>query len=64
MLLALGLFAGASLLPARPRDLFVAGVAAVERRTGFVAVLSFGLFIYWLARLLFAPAEFTRMLTR
>ena len=64
LLAALCLFAGASLLPARPRAALVACVAAVERRTGIVAVLSVGLFIYWLARLLFAPPEFTRMLAR
>jgi Protein of unknown function (DUF2752) len=58
---ALILFGCASLLPARPRALLAAGVAAVEQRTGLTTLLLIGLVCYWLARLLFAPATMSRL---
>ena len=61
LLVALLLFVGASLLPARPRAALVNCVAAVERRTGLTAVLTVGLIAYWLARLLFAPEAMLRL---
>ena len=60
-LLALLLFACAALLPARPRDLLVGGVAAFERRTGASAVLAVGLVVYWLARFVLAPDTMLRL---
>jgi hypothetical protein len=62
LLLALALCGCASLLPARPRERFVNGVAAIERRTGVTAFLLIGLIGYWLARLLFVPSAFARIL--
>ena len=59
--LVLGLFACASLLPVGPRAALVRGVAAVERRTALSVVLSVGLVIYWLARMLFAPDVMLRL---
>jgi hypothetical protein len=61
LLCALILFGCASLLPARPRDLLAAGVAAVEQRTGLTTLLLIGLVCYWLARLLFAPDTMSRL---
>ncbi len=61
LLLALCLFACASLLPARPHHALVNIVAAVERRTGLTAVLAVGLVAYWLARLLYAPDAMLRL---
>ena len=61
LLLALFLFACAALLPARPRDALVSGVASIERRTGLTAFLLIGLIGYWLARLLFAPVTMSRL---
>jgi Protein of unknown function (DUF2752) len=61
LLLALLLFACAALLPARPRDLLIGGVAAFERRTGVSTVLAVGLVVYWLARLVLAPDTMLRL---
>ena len=61
LLLALFLFACAALLPARPRDALVSGVASIERRTGLTTFLLIGLIGYWLARLLFAPDAMLRL---
>ncbi|HEX8068528.1 MAG TPA: DUF2752 domain-containing protein [Pyrinomonadaceae bacterium] len=61
LVLVLALCAGAGLLPARPRAALVGAVAAVERRTGLGAALTLGLVVYWLARLLFAPAAMLRL---
>ena len=60
-LLAVVLFAAAAVLPARGRDRVISWVETVERWTGLTQVLLAILFIYWLARLLYAPHAFIRL---
>ena len=59
--LALVIVVGAALLPEGRRLALLAGVERVERRTGVTAVLAAGLVCYWLARLIFTPEAFIRL---
>lgn len=60
--LALGIVGCAALLPEGRRLALLAGVERVERRTGVTAVLAAGLVCYWLARLIFTPEAFIRLM--
>ncbi len=52
----------AGLLPERQRRSLLAGLERVERRTGVTALLAAGLVCYWLARLIFTPEAFIRLM--
>jgi hypothetical protein len=58
---AVGLFALAAALPRRQRDALAHRLDRLEARTGIVKLLLLLLFLYWGARLLYAPAEFARL---
>ncbi|HEV2862620.1 MAG TPA: DUF2752 domain-containing protein [Pyrinomonadaceae bacterium] len=59
---ALAVIGCAALLPEGRRLALLAGVERVERRTGVTAVLAAGLVCYWLARLIFTPEAFIRLM--
>lgn len=59
--LALFVVVGAAVLPEGRRLALLACVERVERRTGVTAVLAAGLVCYWLARLIFTPEAFIRL---
>lgn len=61
-LTASALFLAAAVLPATTRDALVRRVERAERLTGLSALMLAALLVYWLARLLYAPHEFTRLM--
>jgi hypothetical protein len=61
-LIASGLFVLAAVLPSRQRDQFSGLIASAERRTALTSILLLALIVYWLARLLYAPHEFARLM--
>jgi hypothetical protein len=61
-LLAVGLFAAAAVLPARPREAMIDVVERIERRTGLTSLMLAVLLVYWIARLLYGPAQFARLM--
>jgi hypothetical protein len=62
-LLAAALFALGAVLPDRPRDALVGAVGRVEGRTALTSLLLAALIVYWLARLLYAPLAFIRLVS-
>ena len=52
----------AGLLPKPKRDWLVERVSWIERRTALAKLLVVSLVVYWLIRLIYAPAEFIRLL--
>jgi hypothetical protein len=61
-LLAVFLFATAAVLPARPREAMIALIERIERLTGLTSLCLALLMIYWIARLLYGPAQFARLM--
>jgi hypothetical protein len=61
-LVAVGLFAVASVLPSGAREPLVRRIEAFERRTGVSTLALAALIVYWLARLAIAPHEFIRLM--
>jgi hypothetical protein len=51
-----------SLLPQPYRHALISGVEVIERRTHVTSIVAVGLILYWLARLLFSPEAFIRMI--
>jgi hypothetical protein len=51
-----------SFLPQPYRRGLISGVEVIERRTHVTSILAVGLIFYWLARLLFSPEAFIRMI--
>ncbi len=61
ILVGLAIVLVAAVLPAAPRAKVVAAIEAVERRTGATSLLLIALFVYWIARLVYAPQAFTSL---
>jgi hypothetical protein len=62
LLVAAFLIICSSLLPQPYRRGLISGVELIERRTHVTSILAVGLILYWLARLLFSPEAFIRMI--
>lgn len=61
-LLALALFVLAAVLPPGGRDALAGWVGRVERTTALAPVTLVALLVYWIARLLYAPQDFARLM--
>ena len=59
---AAALFLTAAVLPAAKRDALARRVERAERLTGLSSLMLAALLVYWLARLLYAPHDFTRLM--
>jgi hypothetical protein len=59
--LAIGLFWLSGLMGGSAREGFVSVVERLERRTALPTLLLMGLVLYWLVRLVYAPAEFLHL---
>ena len=59
---AAALFLAAAVLPAAKRDALARRVERAERLTGLSSLMLAALLVYWLARLLYAPHDFTRLM--
>ena len=62
LLVAAFLIICSTLLPQHYRRGLISGVEVIERRTHVTSILAVGLILYWLARLLFSPEAFIRMI--
>lgn len=60
-LAAAGLFAAGAVVPRRPFARMVGWVDRIERRTALAKWVLVVLFVYWLARLVYAQAEFIHL---
>ena len=50
------------MLPTRPREAMIDVVERIERRTGLTSLMLAVLLVYWLARLLYGPAQFAHLM--
>jgi len=62
LLVALAIIAFAVVAPGNQSNYMISKMEILERYTGVTNVLLIGLVIYWLARLLFMPAAFVRLI--
>ncbi len=61
-LVAALLFLAAAVLPANSRERLIRFLDGIEERTGLTKLLLALLFVYWFARLLYAPFAFARIM--
>jgi len=59
--LAILVFWAAAVTVRPTRDRLICAVDRIERRTALPTLMLIGLILYWLARLVYAPAEFLRL---
>ena len=63
LVLAIGMFWAAALMPQSARLALISAVDRLERRTALPTLMLIGLILYWLARLVYAPTEFQRLVS-